>query len=233
MNEKNDLWILEDEASCQFIYEEVLGAKYQLKFFETVAAFKQALYNGQAKPALIVADLKLPDQSFVEFLAQESDISALYSIPFIIVSSMDDAETLRACYEEGALDYLTKPFGKAELQIKIDRLLSKAKESGHSIEAPQSQVPFKIDPMTLLLKGDNGVNIRLTPRELQILSVLQRASAPISRKDIVNQVWGDVTVSSKTLDVHIFNLRKKTADVGVKINFLAPDSFSISATQVA
>jgi len=222
------IWILEDESSCQFVYNETLSLKYDLSFYGTVGAFREALKSKKQLPDLVIADLKLPDEPFLKFLAH-TDMESVFSIPFIVVSSMDDSDVLRICFDEGALDYLTKPFSKAELSVKVSRLLN---DMG-KIEGPDDKNPYKIDALSLNVIAENGKTVKLTHRELQIFSVLRSAKqGPVSRKEIVIQVWGNINVSSKTLDVHIFNLRKKMVDTGIKINFHEPNSFSISSNRV-
>lgn len=207
------IWILEDELSCQFVYSEAFEIRYELRFFHTVADFRQALIAGGRRPDMIISDLKLPGETFLSFLAKEEDAELIDGIPFIIVSSIDDIDVLKKCFEEGALDYLTKPFGKNELIVKTERILG----NNHAVAELVA-----VDSMTMIAKNRIG-RIRLTPKEMQILSVLRSAKGkPVTREMIIKQVWETTEVGKKTLDVHLFNLRRKTRGLGLKIEFVPP-----------
>jgi DNA-binding response OmpR family regulator len=131
----------------------------------------------------------------------------------MIVSSMDGLEALRTCFQEGALDYLTKPFTRNEFLVKLERLLAKSSQ-------------IALDPASFHLKR-NGVELpQLTPRELQVFTVLQSAGwTPVSRQRLQAEIWGDAVVSPKSLDVHLFHQRKKLAQAGVEIRFQPNQGF--------
>lgn len=213
MTKNNPLiWILEDSESSQFVYEETLESRFQLHFFNTIAAFRKESSARQTTPQLLLADLRLEDGNFLDFLGT-GDAQDLVRCPFMIVSSLDDLDVLRACFQEGALDYLTKPFTRNELIAKIERVLNQQGE-------------INLDPASFRLKR-NGENLpSLTPKELQIFSLLQRAKgAPVPRQKLTAEIWGDTQVSSKSLDVHLFHLRKKLARAGFEIAFEAQKGF--------
>jgi DNA-binding response OmpR family regulator len=120
-------------------------------------------------------------------------------VPTIIVSSLDDVETLRNSYEWGASDYLVKPFKKNELIVKLERIV-RSKETNGSLSVDNAFV----DGLTLI--------------ENKIFNyMLQFNGKSIHRDGIYKAIWKKVQVSSKTLDVHLSNLRKKMAKSHWKI----------------
>ncbi len=217
MNSRKTIWIVEDDKSAQFVYRECLDLRYDLKFSDTLGAFKEELASVK-EVDLILADLRLEDESFLDFLSKESE--ALRNIPFIVVSSVDDLDALRLCYRQGAADYLTKPFGKSELIVKVDRYLSKFEEEEHH------SAPFQLDPTRLIVQCGDKKSAPLTSKEFQILTTLERAPQHrLTRQELINHVWREVHVEKKTLDVHLCNLRKKLTPIGIEIVFYSPESY--------
>jgi DNA-binding response OmpR family regulator len=63
-----------------------------------------------------------------------------------------------------------------------------------------------------------------------MMSLFQASGeSEVSRTTILEKIWGNVTVSAKTLDVHLFNLRKKIAEVGLEIVFVQPSSYQLKS----
>lgn len=207
------IWIVEDEEPCQFVYREILDLKYNLEFFETYQDLEGQLSRATRQPDIVIADLRLPKGNFLEFLPT---MKKKFCSPFMVVSSVDDHEIMRFCLDEGAADFLTKPFNSSELKVKIERLLLL-----NSLSEPVS-----VDFHRLALKNQN-TTVQLTPKEMQIFSTLQKHKK-MSREQIMKEVWGDVVVEKKVLDVHLFNLRKKAKPLGVQIFYSAPNQFTLA-----
>jgi DNA-binding response OmpR family regulator len=242
LKSEEKIWILEDDAEALLVYQEILSFRYHLRFFETLRKLEDALstLNKNPKeldgPSLLVADLWLPDGNFLDFLGDEK-VTTLLSSPFFVVSSCDDIDVLRACFEEGALDYLTKPFTRTELIVKIERIFRKNvsqkiqdKQEPKALD-PQDHVIFS--PEQFSLKRGDDIVTQLTPKELQIFSILHRARGnKVSRSEIQEQVWNTISVTPKAFDVHLFNLRKKLSRVNMQVQFLAPDGYLLSSNRM-
>lgn len=132
---------------------------------------------------------------------------------------------------------------KTELEkILIDFLADISARINHiaALQKAQTQVLYEekpslhVDPTMLSIEYQGQVVGPLTAKELQIVSLLNSApTRALSREDLVKQIWHSVKVSSKTLDVHIFNLRRKIAPLGIEIVFSHPNVFSLKIpTQV-
>lgn len=206
MNDKC-IWILEDDKNCQFVYEQILDFRYKTRYFDKISEFREAIYDDdQEKPALVIADLMLVDGNFLNFLVEAKKLD-MDAIQFIVVSSIDDIDALRFCFNEGALDYITKPFKKNELLIKIENVLS-----GRSYRA----VSMEGDKKDVIIDGIKITN--LTIKQIQVLSLfLKSASRSVKRMDILKSVWGTTVVHPKTIDVHLYNLRRKLYNHGYRI----------------
>ncbi len=228
MKSEQVIWVLEDDSDVEFVYREILELRYRYRSFSNLGDLKNALKEMKPgeTPDLLVADLRLPDGNFLSFLGKESEVKSL-SCSIIIVSSCDDLDILRTCFNEGAADYLTKPFTKAELIVKVERLMSKQEKA--------SCFPgVFFDPTELAIRRNENSFAQLTAKELQIFSMLHRAKTHgITRKEILSQVWKNISISSKTLDVHLFNLRRKLMPLNLEIRFSPPDLYALSGNGVS
>jgi DNA-binding response OmpR family regulator len=199
MSKKPLIWILEDEPGLLFFYEECFRDLYDVRTLATLVAFREAMASVEAKtteiPDLIIADLTLPDGCFLEVIP--------VPFPLIVASSNADLTTLRTAFVAGAVDYLVKPFGRAELLAKTEMLLNK--------------LP---DPVLAQLDEE------FTRKEEQILDILKRAGTRgVHRQELIQLVWKNTHVTPKTLDVHVFHLRKKLNTVGYQVKFQSDGHF--------
>lgn len=153
----------------------------------------------------IILDCLLPDKDGLEVcqeLRREGSI-----VPILVVSALADTHNKIAMLNNGADDYLTKPFSLPELRARIAALLRR----------PPVMVPdiitvadLKIDTSKQkVFRGDTEVY--LTRKEFTLLEYLARnADRAVSRSMIMEHVWNmDTDPFSNTIEAHIFNLRKK------------------------
>jgi DNA-binding response OmpR family regulator len=133
---------------------------------------------------------------------------------------LDDLDIQRSCFKDGALDYISKPFRKNDLIIKIERLLMNPVASRVAPTRVESTHELVLDSESLRVKLGNTKGEQLTAKELQIFSLLFQAKGqPLSREEVKVKVWGNISVSPKTFDVHLFHLRKKLKALGIEIRF--------------
>ena len=197
----NIIWILESDRGQQLKYQQLLEDVCLIRFFDSLSEFKTFFHSNQEEsPYLLIAELNLSDGSFLNFLTLE-ERGLQRSFPFIVVSGVDDIENIRLCYEEGALDYLVKPVNKNELTYKIELILKRDR-----------RIKRKIRPSVRL----DGLEIAgLTSKQTQLLSLfIDSNERKINRKDILDKVWDSNNVHPKTIDVHLYNLRRKLDPFG-------------------
>lgn len=208
------IWIIEDDENMRFVYGDILAHQYQLTFFESMEGCAQEL-AGQPAPHLLILDLVLPDGLLHQSFAQYAN--ALKNVPFLVVSALDEEEAVRASLRWGALDYITKPFGKSEIQVKIESHLKRL-----AIKDTKEPI-FRVDPLTLTIFNQWGRSQELTSKEFRIMSLfLDTYENRISRKEIFETLWANVRVSQKTLDVHLSNIRRKIE--ALKLSIVLTDS---------
>lgn len=153
---------------------------------------------------LVMLDLGLADMDGLEVLQQLRTVS---SIPVIVVTARGDERSTVQALRLGADDYIVKPGRLHEL---LARIAAVARRSGATNESAITIGEVSIDPAAHRVTSA-GAEIRLTPTELALLTVLaQRVGHSVSRQEIVDQVWGaDYRENSRAFDVHLAQLRAK------------------------
>ncbi|ONN72635.1 response regulator transcription factor [Pseudomonas oryzihabitans] len=154
---------------------------------------------------LVVLDLGLPRLDGIQVLRQ-SRANGL-TTPVLILTARDDTEDRVAGLDAGADDYLVKPFDIKELKARL-RALLRRRNGPSQIQLEGGGVA--LDPATRRVTFD-GQPVNLTPREYQLLhELLANPGKIFSRDRLMGLLYGwDEGVESNTLEVHIYNLRKK------------------------
>lgn len=204
ISEKKKIWILEDDQNINWIYNEVLNYEFDITFFTTIAELQLALCKPE-RPQLIISDLRLPDGNFINIL--KDSFATIEGTPFLVVSANADMEMLQFCLKGGAVDYLTKPFQVNELLVKIEIFLNKFYNEKNSNKSKLG----KLNPAF--------INESLTYKESKILHMLMKSvDSFVPRKEILDTVWGNSEIPNpKTMDVHLYNLRRKIEPLGFHI----------------
>lgn len=182
------------------------------------------------KPDVILLDLNLPDMSGEDALLK---IRSWSSVPIIIVSVRDSEDDIVRLLENGADDYIVKPF---YLNVLIARILAVHRRRSNERELSYrfGKVFFKFGERDIVV---NDKNYHLTPTEYAVFSVLARnAGKIITRDSILKEVWGPSWAAEEgSLRVYISSLRKKIeidpskpeillTELGVGYRLPAPDS---------
>lgn len=215
------IWILEDDIDQQFTYSESLADKYDLEFFSTLLELQNSLNAvGKRRPELLLADLRLPDGSFYHFIKQQ-EVS--FQFPIMIVSSIDDIDILKDCFDKGAKDYLTKPFNWNALVVKIKNILNKP-----TIEDVANKFNVKINANSREIMSACGNKTVLTPKEYQLFLYLLEGDGHRRKKEsIILNVLGESLLGTKTFDVHLSNLRRKLKVVKIGFDFDGFDFYKV------
>lgn len=153
------------------------------------------------EPDLIVLDLMLPGMHGFDLLAKLRAGGA--AMPVIILSAQgDEVDKIRGM-DAGADDFVSKPFGVGELLARIRARLRGP--TGQDLAFAGAVV--RLDR---LVCERNGEEIPLTPTEVELLRLLGRNSGkPVSREELLREIWGVDGAVSRTLDTHVNRLRKK------------------------
>jgi len=198
--------LVDDEVSIQRALTPLLRARgYDVEVAGSGASALKAV--GLRTPDLMVLDLGLPDLEGAEICRRVRTFSQL---PILILSARNGDADKVAALDLGADDYVTKPFSPDELLARI-RVALRRQFSEEQAETGRSQVgELTIDYDRRRVVRD-GEEIRLTPKEFELLSLLARnADRVLTHHTILKAIWGRHAVDHpEHLWVLVGQLRKK------------------------
>jgi two-component system KDP operon response regulator KdpE len=157
-------------------------------------------------PDLIVLDLGLPD---LDGVAVIEGLRGWCSAPIIILSARPTEPAKVAALDAGADDYVTKPFGMAELLARMRAALRRAAPA--TTTASVTTAAFTVDLAAKRVTTPAGAEVRLTPTEWHLLEALIREPGKlVTQRQLLQQVWGPAyQTETNYLRVHLANLRRK------------------------
>ncbi|MDO4837813.1 MAG: response regulator transcription factor [Clostridia bacterium] len=207
--------VVEDDAGVRELELYALRqAGFEAEGFAEPSAFRQALRK--TIPQLVLLDVMLPEEDGVSLLRFIRREAHLHKVPVILVTARDaEVDKVRGL-DEGADDYLTKPFGVMELLARVRALLRRSSDvAAEDIIRLDS---IELDRARHRVFAD-GVPVILTNMEFQLLDyLLTHAGTVITREKLLDRVWGTVYAGdTRTVDVHIRSLRQKLGSSGSHI----------------
>ena len=170
----------------------------------------------EGRPEVILLDLVLPDGDGIDLCRQ---IRAFSDVPIIVLSADgDDAKKVEAL-DEGADDYLTKPFSMEELQARVRAALRRAPSHVNSARLGAGNVVLDVETHAVTVDGQA---VHLTPKEFLLLQeMLQNQGKLQTQRHLLSQVWGPEYVDdTHILRTFIHQLRRKLATVSAEAGAL-------------
>ena len=165
-----------------------------------------------ARPDLVILDLGLPDLDGIEVTRRIREFSA---VPILVLSAYGDERRKVEALDAGADDFVTKPFGMAELEARLRvALRHRSDRHGKRASAETLQVgDLEID-LVHHMATHNGAQLQLTAREFELLAYLARHAGKVcTHHMILKDVWGPgYGVESNYVRVYTHRLRKKLGD---------------------
>lgn len=222
--------VVDDEEQIRRALRSILRTRgYQVD--EAATGETALLAAVDHPPDLVILDPMLPDMTGIDVCRE---LRNWLAAPILVLSvRTDESDKVRAL-DEGADDYLTKPFSAGELLARIRALLRRAADryasppvlttGGLTVDVARREVRVSDEP------------VALTPTDFDILALLARnAGCVVTQKSILEQVWGsEWTEDRQTLRAHVSNLRRKLerrpggrrfvmTEPGVGFRLTAPD----------
>jgi two-component system KDP operon response regulator KdpE len=161
------------------------------------------------RPDIVLLDLGLPDRDGLTVIRRVRREAAT---PILVLSARDREEDKVAALDLGADDYVTKPFGMVELRARVDALLRRA--AGPAADAVGQVVirNLTLDIARRTVEVD-GVQVRLTPREYEVLKVLlSNAGHLVTHGRLLRAVWGTAyRDEAHYVHVYVSQVRRKLA----------------------
>jgi two-component system KDP operon response regulator KdpE len=201
---KEEILIIDDEPQIRKLLEINLQSQgYKVKQAETAAMGLQLAANHP--PDLILLDIGLPDMSGQELLVE---LKNWYNQSIIIISVLDNEEEIVKALDNGASDYITKPFRTNELLARIRACLNRNKVEDQKTVISNGDI--QIDLLARTVSKDL-VHVKLTATEYKLLVLFAKnAGRVLTHQFILKEIWG-VGFQSDTQYLRVFvgTLRKK------------------------
>jgi two-component system, OmpR family, response regulator MprA len=173
----------------------------------------------EAQPDVVVLDVALPKLDGLKVCHRLRELH--FAAPILMLTDRGHVEDRVIGLNAGADDYLAKPFDAAELLARIHALL---RRSRRATTAPVLELGATRVDLTNKTATRDGAPLALTKTEYAILELLAREPGrPVSRETMLDSVWGySHPTNSRTIDTHIWRLRKKIGDDGDSPQWIQP-----------
>jgi len=207
---KQTVYAVEDEAALRELYMYTLENEYDCVCFGDGESLFDAL--SARVPDLILLDIMLPGDDGFTILSRLKNGGMTAHIPVIMVSAKGEEISKVRGLNMGADDYIAKPFGVLEF---IARVKANLRKNAAAVEDGASYRDINVDSSKRRITV-NGINVQTTLKEYNLLRLLcVNAEKVMERDRIFIDVWGnDYIGETRTLDIHIMELRKKLSAAG-------------------
>ncbi len=218
------IYLVEDDESIREIETIALkNSNHMVYAFGTAKEFYKKMDD--IVPDLILLDIMLPDESGYEILKKIRRNPTTKRIPIIMVTAKTTEMDMLRGLDDGADDYIKKPFSVMELITRVKVLLRRT----DSEDAPMLQLDDIVldHERHMVFVGEEQVE--LTFKEYELLRYLMtNPGIVLSREAIMRQVWGtEFEGESRTVDMHINTLRRKLGGAGSRIRTVRNVGYSI------
>ncbi len=197
--------IVEDDPALQ----NILRLLFEANGFRVVLAATAARGEQDAKlhrPDIAIVDLGLPDRDGLDVI---TGIRSWSPMPVVVLSARTAEAQRLAAFENGADDYVIKPFSAPELLARVRAILRRHVRG----ELPMAVLQLgrvSVDLSRRIARRNDGQEVRLTPLEHRILETLaRRAGRIVTHAALLKEVWGPNRDDSRALRVYIGSLRRK------------------------
>lgn len=208
------IYIIEDDDSIREIEEFALqNSGHKVLGFTCAKDFYKKL--NEVIPDLCLVDIMLPDENGNEIVRKLRNNSDTKKLPVIMVTAKTTELDLVKGIEDGADDYIKKPFSVMELISRVKAILRRT--------LTEEVKELKLDELAINNEKHevsiDGQIIELTYKEYELLSLfIMNKGIVLTRDTIMDQVWDtDYEGESRTIDMHVKTLRQKLGEYGSRI----------------
>lgn len=208
------IYIVEDDSNIREIETIALkNSGHTVYAFETAKEFYRKV--DERVPDLVLLDVMLPDESGYEIVKRLRKTPATRKLPVIMVTAKTQEIDMIKGLDDGADDYIKKPFSVMELISRVKALLRRtASEDTKQLQLDELRIDHERHMVYVQERA-----VELTFKEYELLRLLvSNVGVVMSRENIMIHVWGtDFEGESRTVDMHIKTLRQKLGETGARI----------------
>jgi two-component system alkaline phosphatase synthesis response regulator PhoP len=219
------IYIVEDDPSIQEIEKMALkNSNYIVQVFERASSFLEKV--NEIIPDLVLLDIMLPDKDGYEIVRRLRSNTRTRKIPVIMITAKTSEMDMVKGLDDGADDYIRKPFSVMELLSRVRALLRRFKEDT-PMKLRVGDIALDNERHTVMIEDRNVV---LTLKEYDLLRYLMmNEGIVLTREAIMRTVWDvDFEGETRTVDMHIKTLRQKLGEQGAQIKTIRGVGYSIS-----
>lgn len=218
------IYLLEDDESIRkFVIYALNQTGFEAEGFGLPSQFKAAVEK--KTPKLVLLDIMLPEEDGISVLSWLKKRSETAQIPVIFLTAKSSEYDKVTGLDNGADDYITKPFGTMELISRIKALLRRTSKSAEEYSAGE----LYVCPSKHIVKVKDE-EVSLTLKEFEMLCLLLKNRGTVLTRDrLLEEIWGyDYDGESRTVDVHIKTLRTKLKSCGELIETVRGIGYKIA-----
>lgn len=207
--------VVDDEPDLREILQcNLENAGYSV---DTAASAEEALELLSPDHSLILLDVMMGGMSGFR-MADHLRKDLKNEVPIIFLTARDTENDLLTGFSAGADDYIAKPFSLHEVLVRVKAVLRRSPTTETNVQELRAGNIVMDFARKVICIGHE--NIRLSPKEFGILSLLMRHPGRVlSREEILSQVWrGESYVLDRTVDVHIARIRRKMGAEGARLS---------------
>jgi two-component system KDP operon response regulator KdpE len=222
MSESKPLVLLVEDDSQMRKFVRIALESHDYRVVEASTGDEALRQAAAYPPDVVLLDLGLPDQDGLSVAKRLREWS---SVPILVISARGQEDVKVKALDSGADDYLTKPFGAAELMARLRVAL---RHAARSHEAPSAVVRIGDDVTIDLIKRQvtvRGAEVHLTPIEYKLLTELAKhAGLVVTHRHLLEQVWGPGhTQQMQYLRVYMTQLRHKLEQTPARPRYLVTE----------
>ena len=205
------IWCVDDDKTiCDIEVYALKQTGFEAKgFSDGISMLEQLKVE---KPDLIILDVMLPEKDGLEVLKELKSSSETSKIPVIMATAKGTEMDKVSGLDNGADDYLVKPFGVMEMVSRVKAVLRRVSSDFDSV--------LNVGKISLITKEHvvkvDGEEVSLTLKEYELLKLfMENVGIVFSRNQLLSLIWStDYVGESRTVDMHIKNLRQKLLQCG-------------------
>lgn len=206
------IYLVEDDDSIrELVIYTLRSTGMEAKGFGLPSAFWCAME--QKLPELVLLDIMLPEEDGLEILRKIRSKRETKTLPVIMLTAKGTEYDQVVGLDNGADDYVAKPFGMMALVARIKAVLRRTEKPTE--EKVLCLGGLSVNPTRHVVQV-NGETVNLTLKEFELLCLLlDNPGVVFTRDQLLNQIWGySFDGESRTVDVHVRHLRQKLGDCG-------------------
>lgn len=208
------IYLVEDDQNIRELITYTLrNTGFEAEGFERPSEFLNRFVPDKAQ--LIILDIMLPEYDGITLLKKLRENRKTSDLPIMMLTAKGTEYDKVIGLDNGADDYMTKPFGMMELVSRIKALIRRTKTKTVEDDAVYHMGELSVCPSKYSVIA-NGEQIVLTLKEFELLCLfIKNVGTVFTRDKLLNTIWGyDFDGESRTVDVHIRTLRQKLGYCG-------------------